>query len=114
VVIIQTSAPKTLTLLPNVSFSNKNTQLTTKDAQFTKLISKKKTITRFTPAKDFDYNVQSKTKSYAKTTKNQNLYTEYKIADTLSSFITNLKSLISPLISLLSIVLNALTTNSNN
>jgi vacuolar-type H+-ATPase subunit C/Vma6 len=107
----RTSAPKIITVLSYVLFAMRNTQLTTKDAQFTKLLSKKQ-FQKLLQSKT-DSNALSKTKSYAETTKNQNSFIEHKIADTLSSLISNLKSLISPLISLLSTVLKALTTNSS-
>ncbi|KAL4132139.1 hypothetical protein QTP88_009346 [Uroleucon formosanum] len=65
------------------------------------------------PAKGSDSNTYQKTKSYAEATKNhQNLHAELKITDIFSSFISNLNTLITPLISLLSSVLKALTTNS--
>ncbi|KAL4132087.1 hypothetical protein QTP88_009302 [Uroleucon formosanum] len=65
------------------------------------------------PAKGSDSNTYQKTISYAEATKNhQNVHAELKITDILSSFISNLNSLITPLISLLPSVLKALTSNS--
>jgi len=65
------------------------------------------------PTKGSNSNTYQKTKSYAEATKDhQNLHTELKITDTLLSFISNLNSFITPLITLLSSVLKALIANS--
>jgi hypothetical protein len=72
----------------------------------------KKTVPNVRPSKGSNSNDQSKTK-HAEATKVQLSHSENNIADTISTFISNLNSLIGPLISLLITVLNILKSNSS-